>query len=169
MEFWYWESVVYSIVVWMAVFVFLDIERIKALWPIGLLSSVLLLTSHFFLSSLGSAHFNEGFLTLAGVPLFHLFWSFGAGLLLIGFMPREFIKKILTLLLFTILALALDMLSVRVGGHVHDNFTFLHSFVFILYRLVTLVWIAEELLGEKMYAKGNRKETDYRLRNLLKL
>lgn len=156
-EFSYWESVIYSVIVWIAVFVLMDIERIKALWPIGILSSGLMLSSHFFLISLGLSHFNEGFLTLAGIPVFHLVWSFGAGILLIGLLPKNFYAKATTIIVFGLLTLFLDMLSVKVGGHVHQNLSFLNSFIFILYRLIAIVWVAEELLGEKMYKKSYLK------------
>lgn len=153
LELWYWESVLYSFIVWIAVFVLLDIERIKALWPIGFLSSGLMLISHIFLSTLNLAHFHEGFLTFIGIPIFHLVWSFGAGILMIGFMYKDFIKKSISIIFFTFLALGLDALSVNVGGHIHiNNLNYVHSFFFILLRLILVVWVAEELLREKMYA-----------------
>ena len=155
MELWYWEGLIYSIIVWGALFLLVDIKRIKDLWPVGLLSSVLFFVLSIYLDSIGLARFREGFLPLFGLPFFHLVWTFAAGILLVSFLQRNFARNALVVLLFSILGLALDVISVMVGGHVHStNFNFIHSFIFILSRTVIFVWVAVGLFKEKIYEEA---------------
>jgi hypothetical protein len=157
MELRYWESLIFSVIVWIAVFLLVDIKRIKELWPVGLVSSALIFFLSLYLSSIGLARFSMGFLPIYGIPFFHLVWTFGAGIILINFMHGDFLKRASLIFFFGVIALALDVFSVAVGGHIHSsNFNFLHSFIFILTRLIVFVWIAEGLFEERIYGHSKR-------------
>ena len=41
--FWYWESVVYAGIIWLAVFILVEPGRLKELWPEGFISSAVFL------------------------------------------------------------------------------------------------------------------------------
>ncbi len=91
--FWYWESVVYAGIVWLAVFLLVGSGCLKELWPVGFIFSAVFFTVHLNLLSIGSSSFTNGFLTVFGVPFFHLVWVFGAGILLMSYIEGDFTQK----------------------------------------------------------------------------
>lgn len=152
--FWYWESVVYAGIVWLAVFLLVGPGRLKELWPVGFVSSAVFFTVHLNLLSTGTSSFPNGFLMVFGVPFFHLVWVFGAGILLINYMERDFTQKIMVVIIFTVLGLCLDLFSVSVGGHIHTpSFKPVNSLGLIFFRLIVFVWFSEGFFSERIYGK----------------
>jgi hypothetical protein len=152
--FWYWESVVYAGIVWLAVFLLVGPGRLKELWPVGFIASAVFLTVHLNLISTGISRFSNGFLMIFGVPIFHLVWVFGAGILLMNFMERDFTRKVIVVIIFAVLGLCLDLLSVSVGGHIHSpSFKPVNSFVLIFFWLIAFVWFSEGFFSERIYGE----------------
>lgn len=89
-----------------------------------------------------------------GVPIFHLVWVFGAGILLMNFMERDFTRKVIVVIIFAVLGLCLDLLSVSVGGHIHSpSFKPVNSFVLIFFWLIAFVWFSEGFFSERIYGE----------------
>jgi hypothetical protein len=150
--FWYWESVIYSVFVWVAVYFLVGPGRIKELWPVGFISSAVFFAVHLNLLSIGTSSFTNGFLTVFGVPFFHLVWVFGAGILLINYLQGDFSQRIVVVAIFSILGLFLDLLSASTGGHIHaPNFKPVNSLGLIFFRLIVVVWFSEGFFPERIY------------------
>ncbi|HPZ42571.1 MAG TPA: hypothetical protein PL078_01080 [Bacillota bacterium] len=152
--FWYWESVVYAGIIWLAVFILVEPGRLKELWPVGFISSAVFFTVHLNLLSTGLSSFPNGFLTVFGVPFFHLVWVFGAGILLMNYMQRDFTRRLMVLIIFTLLGFCLDLFSVSVGGHIHSSsFDPINSLGLIFFRLIVFVWFSDGFFAERIYGK----------------
>ncbi len=146
------------ILVWAYAFLFVKPKRIKELWPVGLLSLILMLVSDIFLISLGLFQYNKPLIKIFGAPLFHLIWAAGSGIIYIHYSKPSFGKQLLIILLFTIATLAFDYTAQLAGvAQKLNNYTFIHSAFLDFSALIALLWVSEGLLGNRVYSVKNRR------------
>lgn len=73
--------VIYSIIVWVAVFILIKPKHLRELLPVALFSVIVLFGAEVYTLTLGLGWFNNPFLPIVGVPLFHLVWGAGSGII----------------------------------------------------------------------------------------
>jgi len=123
-------NVLYAIIVWGTALIIIKPKRIMELWPISILAAFVLFGTELFFTNLNQYKFNNPFLPVAGIPLFHLIWGAGSGLIFIHFMKKEFGKKITIILVFTIIVELFGYFSFQVGNHsMFGNFNVVYHFV----------------------------------------
>lgn len=145
-------NIIYAIIVWVAVFIIIKSKRVKVLLPIALLSAIVLFGTELFFTSLGLYKFNNPLLPIAEIPLFHLIWGAGSGLLFVHFLKKEFSKKIVVVFVFAILTEAFSYVSKLVDNHsMFGNFNPLYHIVENFVILSFLAWISEGLFKDRIY------------------
>ena len=93
-------NVFFSIIVWLYALIFLKPARIKQLWPVGLIAALVLYITAFFFGTLGAYGFIDPFLSVLGIPFFVIVWAAGIGIVVIHYMPKEFYKKLIVIVIF---------------------------------------------------------------------
>lgn len=142
-----------SFTVWAAIFLLIKPDRIKDLLPVGALSAALFIITSHYLETTGLAFYTLGFLPiLGGIPFFAIIWAAGAGILMVNFINKEPARNVFIVFAFTLLALVLDIMSVKLETHLHStHYSFLHSFLFIFAGNATLVILAQGFFGSRVY------------------
>lgn len=148
-----YTGLVFAIIVWSFILVFIKPHRAKQLLPVAMLSAIILFTAEYFLITLNLFKFNNPLLPIGGIPLFHLVWGAGSGIILIHFMKRELIKKVVLIIFFTIATLLFETISLAIGASSQlNNFTSFHSAIVDILMLITLTGISESLWAERIYS-----------------
>ena len=145
-------NVLFAIIVWVAVFILLKPQRIKQLLPVAVLSVIVLFGVEVYFKSLGLHKYNNPFLPIAGIPLFHLIWGAGSGIIFVNYIKKEFSQKLIMILFFTILTGVFAYISDMVGNHSNlRGFNDLDHFVLNFFTLSFLIWASEGLFGKQIY------------------
>lgn len=151
-------NVIFAILVWAAGFIIIKPKKVIELWPIALLAALVLFGTELFFTSLNLYKFNNPFLPIAGIPLFHLIWGAGSGLIFIYFMKKEFGKKLAIILMFTVIVEIFGYFSFQVGNHsMFGNFNRVYHSVEDFIVLSFLVWIAEGMFKKRIYPNAFEK------------
>lgn len=141
--------IIYAVIVWGFIFVFIKPQRIKNLLPVAVLSAVILFAAEMFLITLNLYRFNNPMISIGGIPLFHLVWGAGSGIVVMNFMKRDFASKFLLVVFFTLVTLAFEYASESIGATTHlGRYTEIHDAFQDFTILITLVWISIGLWGE---------------------
>jgi hypothetical protein len=146
--------IIFAVFVWGFALIFVKPKRIKELIPIAILGFVILFISEEFLITLDLYKFNKPWIPIFGIPLFHLIWGAGSGIVVLHYMRKDFARKIIILLFFTIVTLAFEFVAESVGAATHlGKFTEIHDVFEDFIILVLLVFISEGIWGERIYSK----------------
>lgn len=138
--------IIYAILVWGFLLIFIKPQRIKELWPAALLAVVLLFATEYFLISLKLYKFNNPGISLGGIPLFHLLWGAGGGIVFTHYIKKAFTDKILMILLFTAIVVSLEAVVELVGAASHlGRFTQVHEAFLDIILLSAFVWVIDNL------------------------
>lgn len=145
-------NIIDAVIVWLAVFIIVKPKRAKELLPVAVLSMLVLFGIEMFVQALELTKFNNPFLPVAGIPLFHLLWGAGSGIIFVYFMKKEFIKKAFIIFVFTFIAGIFGYISEKIGNHshmgnIHDTYNYILDYL----TLVFLIWAAEGLFMKSIY------------------
>lgn len=142
-----------SILVWVIIFILIKPRRIQDLLPVGVLNLFYFFLISSFLKTTGLAFYTPSFLPHIGnTPIFALIWAAGAAILMINFINQNLSRKLFIILIFTIIALVVDVASIIAGTHVHSpKYSFIHSFFFMFAGNATFVIIAEALFKNRIH------------------
>ena len=148
-----YTGIIFAIIVWSFVFLFIKPHRTKQLLPIAIFSAMVLFAAEYFLISLKLFRFNNPLIPIGGIPLFHLIWGAGSGLVFIHYMKKEFIKKLVLIAFFTIITLLFETFSLTIGASSQLNgFTTFHSAIVDILMLALLIGVSESLWGDRIYS-----------------
>ena len=150
-------NVLFAIIVWVAVFILIKPQKIKLLLPVGMLSAIILFGVEIYFISLGLHKYTNPFLPIAGIPLFHLIWGAGSGIIFMEYMKKEFSKKLVIIMFFTIITGVFAYISDMVGNHSNlRGFNDIDHFVLNFFTLSVLAWASEGLFGKQIYENTTR-------------
>lgn len=151
------EYLLLAIVLWLLVFILVPFERFKLLWPVMVISILLLFAMNFTFIQLGYYYFTKSVPGVFGVPLFVLVSGAGGGVLLMNWMRRSSFYKILSVLFFSgFLVLATEVL-IRAGAfEMQSGFNQILNFFISIAGLSILVWLSLAVIGEERIYEGNK-------------
>lgn len=137
----------------LALLILVKPERVKKLWPCGLLGVIILFVTWQMLQALKLSWFVGGLMPIAGVPIVHLFWGFVSGILVVNFLPKEFIGKVYVIFMFTIISMIFEIVSEHItNDHAHSPvFTEVHNFVVNFVAIALLVLFSEGLFYNRIH------------------
>ena len=151
------ENLIWAVVLWLLVLILIPLDRIKQLYPIAILSFVLLFALNYTFVQLGYYQFTKFLVLIAGVPPFHVLGGAGGGVLLLNWLPRSPLNKVLYITGFTALlslsAYVFGLLEVIVFLRGFDHFL---DFIVNLAGLSVLVWLSIALVGQERIYEGNK-------------
>lgn len=140
--------IIYAVIVWGFVLTFIKPQRIKSLLPVAILSALILFVAEMFLITLNLYKFDNPVISIGGIPLFHLIWGAGSGIVVMNYMKRDFAGKFLMVVFFTLVTLAFEYTAESIGATTHlGKYTEIHDAFQDLVTLVALVWVSEGLWG----------------------
>ncbi|HBV95983.1 MAG: hypothetical protein JL50_05040 [Peptococcaceae bacterium BICA1-7] len=151
------ENLVWAIGLWALVFILIPVERIKQLWPVGVLSFFWMFFLNYAFIKLGYYTYASYLFVVAGVPPLALMGGAAGGILMMNWMQRNPLHKILIVLLFSGFLSVTSELFMRLGA-----FAMLNGFDHILHFAVNisgvaiLVWLSFALVGEERIYEGRR-------------
>ncbi len=151
------ENLIWAVALWGAVFILIPRERIKRLWPVAVISLIMMTLLTYLFVLLGYYHFTKYLILFSGIPPFHVLGGSAGGILLMNWMPRDPLYKLLVVILFsslfTLAGFLFDLLNVikftRGFNHFLDFFVNLAGISF-------LVWLSFALVGEETVYEGNK-------------
>lgn len=150
-----YTNLIFAIIVWIAVFILIRPQRIKSLLPVGVLSALILFGVELYFGSLGLHKYNRPLLPLAGIPLFHLVWGAGSGIIFVHYLKQEFSQKIIVILFFTIFTGIFAYFADMVGNHSNlKGFNEIYHLTLNFFTLCFLAWTSEGLFGKRIHAKN---------------
>ena len=147
-----YTHIFYFAFTWIFVFIFIKPKRIKELIPIAVLGVIALTIVDVYITSLNLYQYINPVINVLGAPLFHLLWGGGAGIVFIHYMRPGFNRKLINVIFFTIITLALEFIAEKAGvAQRLGSYGYLHSALLDFSTLVILLWIAEGLYGNRIY------------------
>lgn len=150
-------GLIFAIVTWGFVFIVIKPMRVKELFPVAILSALVLFIGEYLLISLRLFVFNNPLIPIGGIPLFHLIWGAGGGLIGMNYMQKEFARKVVTIITFAIVTLPFEIISTSVGASSMINgFNLFYSFIINISGIVMIVWISEGLWGDRIYSYSTK-------------
>jgi hypothetical protein len=145
-------NVLYAAIVWSAVLIFIKRGRIKELFPVAIFAAGAIAFQEAFLISLHLHIFNNPFIPINNVPLFHFIFAAGSGLFMMNFMKKEPYKKVIVILIFTTVITSLAVISSMIKCcSLLGKFTIIHNFYQNFLVLCFLTIISEAFLYKKIY------------------
>lgn len=143
--------VVYSIIVWGYIFVVIRIKGIKRLWPVSILSAIVLFSLTYWLVSADLYKFNINFLPILGIPFFYILWGAGSGIIFAYYYGETFFMKAFPVLGFSAIVVLFESFVEKVKRVEHlGKFTDVHEYVFDVLSLLLLVFLMENLFGSRL-------------------
>lgn len=94
------ESIIWAIVLWLLVIILIPVERIKQLWPVAIISFVWMFVLNYTFVRFGYYQFTNQFAMIGGIPLLIPIGGSAGGVLLMNWMPRNPLYKLLFVLVF---------------------------------------------------------------------
>lgn len=94
------ESILWAIILWLLVFILIPPERIKQLWPVAVISFIWMYILNYTFVRFGYYQFIHQFAMVGGVPLLIPVGGSAGGILLMNWMQRNPLLKILIILVF---------------------------------------------------------------------
>ena len=154
MQILHYTHVFYFAFTWIFVFIFIKPKRIKELIPIAVLGVIGLTLVDVYITSLNLYQYKNPVVNVLGAPLFHLLWGGGAAIVYIHYMKPGFNRKLVNVILFTIITLALEFIAEKAGVASRlGSYSILHSALLDFSTLVVLLWVAEGLYGNRIYGR----------------
>lgn len=148
-------NIIFAIIVWGAVFLLIKPQRIKSLLPVGILSALILFGVELYFQSLGLHKYNKPLLPIVGIPLFHLVWGAGSGIIFVHYLKKEFSQKLIIILFFTIITGLFAYFADMVKNHSNlKGFNEIYHITLNFFTLSFLAWASEGLFGKRIYAKN---------------
>lgn len=149
--------IAWAVLLWLFVLVLIPVQRIKQLWLVGVISFFLLFIVDFIFVQLGYYKFYNELLPIGGIPIAHLIGGAGGGILLMNWMKRNPLYKIILVVFFSGLLSLSELVHIYYGVMVHSNrYTNLEGFVLNIAGLSILVWLSLAAVGEERIYEGNK-------------
>gem|GEM_PF-835033 len=149
-------NVLYSVIVWAAILLFIKRNKIKSLYPVGIIAIVAMILQESFLVSLNLHIFVNPFIPvlLNNVPLFHFVFAAGSGIFMMNFMKKEPYKKPIVILIFAFITTLFSFVSDKLGCcHLLGNFTIMQNFYQNFLVLSFLTLISEAFFYDRIYTE----------------
>lgn len=151
------ENVIWAIVLWAIVFILIPFDRIKTIWPIAVLSTVWMFILGYTFIHLGYYHYTRYIAAIGGVPVFHLIGSGAGGLLLVNWLQRSALSKILIVAIFSgLLSLSAYIFMLLDVFKMTNGFNHILHFTVNVAGVSILVWLSLALVGEEKIYEGKR-------------
>lgn len=91
-------------------------------------------------------------LSILGVPLFHILWAGPGAMILMNFMPVDFAKKLLVILIFTLVTMAFEYFPEHHDMSQHlGKYSEIHDAIQNMISLILVVWFSEGLFGKRIH------------------
>lgn len=150
-------NILYSVIIWSAVLLIVKRERIKDLYPAGLLAIGVISLQELFLINLHLHIFTNPVIPtlLNNVPFFHLIFAAGSGIFIMNFMKKEPYKKPIIILIFAFITTLFGYVSDKIGCcHLLGDFTIVHNFYQNYLVLCFLTLISEAFIYKRIYGNS---------------
>lgn len=144
---------IFPVTTWIAVFILVRPKRILELFPVGIISMAALFGTDLFFTSMHVYGFANPILPIFGIPVLWPILALGSGILIGHFLKPVFIKKVILIVLFSLIARGIDFLEVLYGSHFHNNFQWYHNLLQNFVILAFIVWVSEGLFYDRIYGK----------------
>ncbi|HEY5587184.1 MAG TPA: hypothetical protein VIK78_22205 [Ruminiclostridium sp.] len=146
-----YPHVVYSIIGWGYIFAFIRLKDIKRLFPIGILSGLLLFGATYWLVSLNLYKFNNSFLPILGIPFFYALWGTGSGIIFAYYFGEKPLRRFIIVLGFAGLVVFMESLAENVKSVEHvGKFNNIYEYVFNVMILSVLAFVMTNLYESRL-------------------
>lgn len=143
--------VVYSIITWGFVIIFLGFKEIKRLWPVSILSAVMVFVAAYWLAAAGAYKFNINFLPVFGIPFFFILWGAGDGIVFAHYFGEKTYRRFLSILIFAGLTVGFEHFVERYKRVEHlGKFTDVTEFVYDVIILAAFAFLITSLFGSRL-------------------
>lgn len=148
-------GIIYLIIAWGFIALFIKPQRIKELLSISIIGFIVLFFTEKYLVTLGLYEFTNPSLPIFGIPLLHLLWGAGSAIVFMNFMPKNFIKQIFILLIFTIVTMVFEYFPEHMGLTKHlGKFTEIHDAIQDFISLILVLWLSEGFFRKRIYKES---------------
>lgn len=142
---------VYLKMVWLILFITIFVITIillprkswEALWPIGIISVLLLYAIDSTFVSLGAFSFSYGNQLLSGLPSFYLLSSFFAGIIVVNYYPNKRRLQLLYILLAAFILLIVELLMLWIDYFHYNNWNTVKSYFLNLFGFIIILYFKQ--------------------------
>ena len=121
-------------------------NKYKYLWPIGLISIIILYLIDSTLIKLGAFSYSFPNPFLSGLPTLYLISGFVGGILLVHFLPSKETLQIPYMLLSPLIFLMLEFLMIYLGYFHYHNWNGLNSYFLNIFGFSIVLWFSSQIL-----------------------
>lgn len=138
-----------------AMFMLIKWDRIKQLFPIGVLSMVLLLIFQESTISLNLLKYEPDVAMILDIPVFQYIWAFATSILLISFIEEDWLKKVPVIVAFSVYSIILAFIADTFQDiHYLNGFNLFYDLGLTLTVFSFGVWLSEGLFKERIHSKN---------------
>lgn len=150
-------TIISAVLTWFLVFILIPIERIRKIWPIAIISFILLFSVDSVFINLGYYRFNINMLNILNIPLFYLLSGAAFGILVLNWLTPKPWSKLIALIFFAGLTTLLEYIYTLYGAFVPlHNYDFLSSFILNTAGYSWHIWLTFTLFGEEKIYEGKK-------------
>lgn len=147
-------SVFYFVITFIYALVAIGWRRIKELFPVSVISMIVVGIVNIMGINLGLFQYNKPVLDVFGIPLFHLLWAGIAGIIFIEYMKPNFTHNLRMLFYSTALVQALAYISELVGNFQRlGNYNYYYNAILDFASLAIILLVSESLYKYRIYNK----------------
>lgn len=151
------DNRIWAAIVWALVLIFIPFNRIKELWPVALIAMIWIFIVEYVFINLGYYQFTRGILQIGGIPFFHLVGAAGGGILLLNWIQRNPLLKILFVALASGFFSFLEYMYIKKGAFEYLNaFNPFLSYIQSIAMVSIFVWLSIAIVGEEIIYSGNK-------------
>lgn len=157
------ENLIWAFGVWAIVFILIPYDRLKTIWPVAVLSIVWMFILGYTFIQLGYYHYTRYIGAIGGIPIIHLIGTGAGGLLLVNWLQRSPLNKILIVAIFSgLLSLSAYVFSLLNVFRMTNGFDTILHFAVNVAGVSILVWLSIALLGEEKIYEGRKTRFIYK-------
>lgn len=130
-------------IIFLAVLFTIPSAQIPRLWPVGVISMIVLYAIDSTLIGLGAFSYSFGNPGLAGIPLIYWLSSFPGGLLLVYLYPEKPKQQLPYIMLASAVFLAAEMVMSRLGYFLYLNWNSFYSYLLNVGGFIIVIWLSQ--------------------------
>jgi hypothetical protein len=145
------------IIIWALLLLIVPFQRIKALWPVMVISILWMVLIDNLMTSLGYYSFENNWLPIGRVSVFQLFAYAGVGVLMVNWLNDKPASKLGAILVVAILFSLLTYFYGQAGAFRLERFDAVVYFVYCIAALSVYLWLTLTIAGEQRIYAGSSK------------
>ncbi|MCX7749613.1 MAG: hypothetical protein N2645_22375 [Clostridia bacterium] len=150
------EFFILCAIVWLAVFIFIPLERIKELSIAAVIAFIWMVFVDNISANLGYYSYQHTALSIGRAPVFQNLAEGGLGILMINWLKENSLTKLLAVFIMGIMFVFVQNIYIQRGVFSFGSFDMILNFIHHIAALSIFVWLSLAVVGERKVYSGNK-------------